>query len=159
VQSTTTVRHISPAPALRRTQRVRDAMNPLARSVDVGASVADLIRAVVDESHPMVAVVTSTGRLVGTVSERDILQCLPPAASPGAAALAYARFLELRAIDVMAEAGMTVCEEDPLDLALDLLAVDRVPSLAVVDVDGCLCGVVTAASVAQNLCAMDAPCH
>jgi CBS-domain-containing membrane protein len=128
-------------------------MNPLARSVHVSASVADLMLAVVDESHPVVAVVTSTGRLVGTVSERDILQCLPPAGSPGAAAVAYARFLELRAIDVMAEAGMTVCEEDPLDLALDLLAVDRVPSLAVVDEAGCFCGVVTAASVAQNLCA------
>ena len=131
-------------------------MHPLARSVNVGAPVADVLRAVVDESHPLVAVVTSTGRLVGTVSERDLLQCLPPASSPGAAAVAYARFLELRAVDVMAEAGLTVCEEDPLELALDLLAVDRVPSLAVVDGAGCLCGVVTASSVAQSICAPEA---
>jgi len=132
VRSQSTVRHFSPQTHGRRERRVRDAMHPLARSVDVGAPATDVVRAVVDESHPLVAVVTSTGRLVGTVSERDILQCLPPTCTPGAAALAYARFLELRAVDVMAEAGLTVCEE------------------------GCLCGVITASSVAQSICAPEA---
>jgi hypothetical protein len=41
--------------------------------------------------------------MVGTISERDILRCLPPASSPGAAAQSYARFLQLRAADVMAD--------------------------------------------------------
>jgi CBS domain-containing protein len=62
-------------------------------------------------------------------------------------------------VDVMAEAGLTVCADDPLDLALDLLAIDRVPSLAVVDGAGCLCGMVTAASVAQSICAPEAMAH
>jgi CBS domain-containing protein len=97
-------------------------------------------------------VVSDAGRLLGTISERDVLHCLPPAASPGAAAIAYARFLGLRAVDVMAEIGLTVCEDDPLDLALDVLAGDEVPSLAVVDGAGRPVGIVTAVAAARAAC-------
>jgi len=96
VRSASTVRHI-PAPA------VPVAPRPLLRSVEAGATLSEVMRVVIDEANAMVGVVSSSGRLVGTISERDILLCLPPAGSPGAAALAYARFLQLRAVDVMAD--------------------------------------------------------
>ena len=91
-----TVRHISApvVPAL---------PQPLLRSVEAGATLSEVMRVVIDEANAVVGVVSSSGRLVGTISERDILRCLPPARSPGAAALAYARFLQLRAVDVMAD--------------------------------------------------------
>jgi CBS domain-containing protein len=134
-------------------------MHPISRTVEAGALVADLLRAVVDESHPVVAVVAASGRLLGTVSERDLLQCLPPAHPPEEAALAYVHFLGLRAVDVMAEAGPTVCADDPLEVALDLLAADRAAPVAVVDGVGRLCGLVDAASVAQTLCDAASPRH
>ncbi len=82
---------------------VQAAVQPIVRSVAAGASLTEVLRAVIDEANSVVGVLSSSGRLVGTISERDILRCLPPAGSPGAAAQSYARFLQLRAADVMAD--------------------------------------------------------
>lgn len=95
-----------PAPAF------RSALQPLTRSVAADASMAEVLRAVIDESNAVVGVVSSYGRLVGTISERDILRCLPPAGTPGSSAQAYARFLQLRAVDVMADVKGNDDEDD-----------------------------------------------
>ncbi len=100
-----------------RSARGRDvapAFQPSSRCVQAGASLQEVLRAVIDEENPVVGVVTSCGSLLGTISERDILRCLPPSGSPASAAQAYARFLQLRAVDVMSELEP---EPDPGDLA------------------------------------------
>lgn len=81
----------------------RSSLQPLIRSVTADAPMVEVMRAVIDESNAVVGVVSSYGRLVGTISERDILRCLPSSGTPGASAQAYARFLQLRALDVMAD--------------------------------------------------------
>ncbi len=96
----------APAPAF------RSALQPLMRLVDAGASLPEVLRAVIDESNAVVGVVSSSGRLVGSISERDILRCLPPAGSPSATGQAYARFLQLRAADVMADVSLDGDGED-----------------------------------------------
>jgi predicted transcriptional regulator len=95
-----------PAPAF------RSSLQPLIRSVKADAPMAEVLRAVIDESNAVVGVVSTHGRLVGTISERDILRCLPPSGTPGASAQAYARFLQLRALDVMADVGRDGDDED-----------------------------------------------
>jgi CBS-domain-containing membrane protein len=130
---------------------VRDAMHPVSRLVDAGAPIAELLRAIIDEANPVVAVVSASGRLIGTVSERDLLLCLPPAGSREAAAADYARFLGLRAADVMTEAGLTVGDDDDLAVALDLLRDDAARALAVVDGEGRPRGLVTVASIGRQL--------
>jgi CBS-domain-containing membrane protein len=85
---------------------VHAAVQPIVRSVAAGALLTEVLRAVIDEANSVVGVLSSSGQLVGTISERDILRCLPPASSPGAAAQAYARFLQLRAADVMDDVGL-----------------------------------------------------
>jgi hypothetical protein len=105
VLSTTTARHV-PAPAF------RSPLQPLTRSVAADAPVSEVLRAVIDESNAVVGVVSSHGRLVGTISERDILRCLPPSGTPGASAQAYARFLQLRALDVMADVKLGANDGD-----------------------------------------------
>ena len=82
---------------------VHAAVRPIVRSVAAGAPLTEVLRAVIDEANAVVGVLSSTGQMVGTISERDILRCLPPGSSPGAAAQSYARFLQLRAADVMAD--------------------------------------------------------
>ena len=86
-----------PAPAF------RSSLQPLIRSVKADAPMAEVMRAVIDESNAVVGVVSAYGRLVGTISERDILRCLPTSGTQAASAQAYARFLQLRALDVMAD--------------------------------------------------------
>lgn len=82
---------------------VHASLQPMVRSVAAGAPLTEVLRAVIDEANAVVGVVSSSGQIVGTISERDILRCLPPAGTPGAAGQAYARFLQLRAADVMAD--------------------------------------------------------
>jgi CBS-domain-containing membrane protein len=82
---------------------VHAAVQPIVRSVAAGAPLTEVLRAVIDEANAVVGVLSARGQMVGTISERDILRCLPPASSPGAAAQSYARFLQLRAADVMAD--------------------------------------------------------
>ena len=79
---------------------VHAAVRPIVRSVAAGAPLTEVLRAVIDEANAVVGVLSSTGQMVGTISERDILRCLPPGSSPGAS---YARFPQLRAADVMAD--------------------------------------------------------
>jgi len=95
-----------PAPAF------RSSLQPLTRSVKADAPVTEVMRAVIDESNAVVGVVSSYGRLVGTISERDILRCLPPSGTPGACGQAYARFLQLRALDLMAEVNLAGDDEE-----------------------------------------------
>lgn len=90
----------------------RSSLQPLTRSVKADAPMAEVMRAVIDESNAVVGVISSYGRLVGTISERDLLRCLPPSGTPGASAQAYARFLQLRALDVMAEVRLRGDDED-----------------------------------------------
>jgi predicted transcriptional regulator len=82
-------------------RRSQAAMLPIVRSVAAGDPITEVLRAVIDEANSVVGVISSCGQLVGTISERDILRCLPSAGTVGAAAQAYARFLQLRAADVM----------------------------------------------------------
>ena len=60
---------------------VHAAVQPIVRSVAAGAPLTEVLRAVIDEANSVVGVLSSSGQLVGTISERDILRCLPPASS------------------------------------------------------------------------------
>lgn len=83
--------------------------------------------------------VIETGRLVGILSERDIVRAL----ARSAAALGTARVRGLMTAEVF-----VAREGDPLDGVLDLMSSKRIRHLPVLDREGGVIGIVTLGDVA-----------
>lgn len=83
--------------------------------------------------------VIETGRLVGILSERDIVRAL----ARSAATLGTARVRGLMTAEVF-----VAREGDPLDGVLDLMSSKRIRHLPVLDRDGAVIGIVTLGDVA-----------
>ena len=127
---------------------VRDLMTPDPPVATADTTVADVFRLVTEGPVDHVPVVDRAGRLLGTVSGRDLLHSMPPpAVAPGG----QARFFARRVGDVMVEALLSVDEDDPPELALALMASERLLALAVVDGGGRPVGILSIEDVAAAL--------
>jgi CBS domain-containing protein len=76
---------------------------------------------------------------------------MPPPAGDAGAPGGQARFFARRVGDVMVEALLTVDEDDPPELALALMASERLLALAVVDGGGRPVGILSIEDVAAAL--------
>jgi acetoin utilization protein AcuB len=140
-----------PSVTVYRARVVRDLMTPDPPTATPDTTIAEVFRLLTEGPVDHVPVVDRAGRLLGTVSGRDLLQSMPP---PGVDPLlleAQARFATRRVGEVMVEAVLTVDEEDSPELALALMASERRVALAVVDGGGRPVGVLTIEDVAAVL--------
>ena len=142
-----------PEEAAYRPRRVADLMARGPPSATADTTVAEAFRLLTSGGLRDLPVVDRTGRLVGVVSERDLLRWLPHPGEEGAPAAAPARAATRRVGDLVAPAPLTLAEEDPIDLAADLMAAERVTSLPVVDEEGRPLGMVSLVDVASALAA------
>jgi acetoin utilization protein AcuB len=143
--------NLLPSVTAYRARVVRDLMTPDPPTATPDTTVAEVFQLLTDGPVDHVPVVDRAGRLLGTVSGRDLLQSMPPPGSDPLQLEAQARFAGRRVGEVMLEALLTVDEEDPPELALALMASERLVALAVVDGTGRPVGVLSIEDVAAAL--------
>ena len=143
--------------------QARDVMTREVVSVAPGASVAEAARLMLDRRISGVPVLDGAGRLVGILTEGDLMRraelvterrpwWLALAASPEAKAAAYAKAHGLTVANVMTREVVTVDEEEPLD-RIAMLFEERGIKRAPVVRDGNVVGIVSRANLLQGLVA------
>ncbi len=143
--------------------RAGDVMTTQVVTVGPEAGVADVAKLMLDRRISGVPVVDGAGRLVGIVSEGDLMRraeliterrpwWLALATSPEEKARAYVKAHGLHVRDVMTKDAVTIDEDMPLDRIAELLeahGIKRVPVMR----DGRLVGIVSRANLLQGLAA------
>jgi CBS domain-containing protein len=114
----------------------------------------DVVQTLLDSEMKRVAVVDDGGRLVGMITDADVLARIDPSERPGVFTILRSRWSRTadrrvrraygkRAADVMTSPAVSVQEYEPVIAALTLSASKHVKRLPVVDVDGRLVGMVS----------------
>ncbi len=143
--------------------RAGDVMTREVVTVGPATSVAELTRLMLDRRISGVPVVDESGRLVGLVSEGDLMRRVElvterrpwwadPAASAEETARAYVKAHGLKARDVMTANVVTIDEHEPLDriaMLFEAHGIKRAPVLR----DGKIVGIVSRANLLQGLAA------
>jgi CBS domain-containing protein len=121
-------------------QKVRDAMTSDPQTSEPGRAVADAAR-IMKEADTGIVPVVDGDRLVGTITDRDIVvRVVAEGKDPQA----------VRVDEVASRELVTIDPDQDLDEALRLMAKHQVRRLTVVEEDGRLVGVLSQADVAQE---------
>jgi CBS domain-containing protein len=143
--------------------RARDVMTTDVVTVSPETSVTDVARLMLDRRISGVPVVDNTGRLVGVISEGDLMRRAELiterrpwwealAASPEEKAHDYTKAHSMKVSDVMTKDVVAIDEHEPLDRIAMLFegkGIKRAPVVA----DGRLVGIVSRANLLQGLAA------
>ncbi|MGL4648762.1 MAG: CBS domain-containing protein [Caldilineaceae bacterium] len=122
---------------------VRDRMSSPAVTVTAETPFQDALSLMRDRKFRRLPVVNEHGRLVGIVSERDLLHAAPsPATSLSVWEVNYLLW-KLKIADVMTEDVVTVSPETPIEDAAQLMISRKIGGLPVVDAHGGLMGLIT----------------
>jgi len=105
--------------------------------IEPDTSVLDLIRLFHEKLFRHLMVVEGGDRLVGVISDRDVLRCLGPVKAPHAEALT-----RISAADVMSTDLVTVGPDTPLGRAVRIILEQGISCLPILD-DGSLVGILT----------------
>jgi CBS domain-containing protein len=121
-------------------KRIRDVMTTNPTSIDASTTVKEAAESMRDEDIGMIPVLED-GRLVGTLTDRDIAirvvaEDLDPESTP--------------AIDIASTHLVTVDPSQALEEALELMAEHQVRRLPALDEEGHLVGIVAQADVARE---------
>lgn len=135
---------VEPDPASISTS-VGDVMTPAPTCVRPVDSVLQLVRTFHDKQFRHLLVTDDDGRLVGVVSDRDVVRCFGPTAYPDEAQLAA-----LRADAVMSRDVVTIEFDATIVAALDQMQAHGFSSLPVLR-DGRLVGIVTTSDLMRLL--------
>jgi CBS domain-containing protein len=119
---------------------IKEVMTPSPTTVEPDASVVEAARTMRERDTGIVPVVES-GKLIGTVTDRDIVvRLIAEGRDPGSATVR-----EIASTDLV-----TVDPQQELDEGLRLMAQHKVRRLPVVEDDGRLVGIVSQADVARQ---------
>ncbi len=143
--------------------RARDVMTAEVVTVSPGTGIMDAARLMLDRRISGAPVVDDGGRLVGIISEGDLMRraelttegqpwWLAAAASPEEKARAYTKAYGLTVGDVMTKDVVTIGEEEPLDriaMLFEARGIKRAPVLR----DGKIVGIVSRANLLQGVAA------
>jgi acetoin utilization protein AcuB len=127
-------------------RRVRDIMTQNPRTVAPGAHVSEAYSLMTEGGFRHVMVVED-GRVVGMLSDRDILRAMPPPSKSSSAE--QGRFANSQVRSIMSQPAMSLPPEDPIENAVDMMLAEHISALAVVDASEKLLGVVTLVDVAR----------
>jgi acetoin utilization protein AcuB len=122
---------------------VRDRMSSPAITVNPTTTFQDALRLMHEYHFRRLPVVDQGGRLVGILSERDLLHAAPsPATSLSIWEMNYLLW-KLTAEQLMTKRVVTVCADTPLEEAARLMVVNKIGGMPVLDAKGNLVGVIT----------------
>jgi CBS domain-containing protein len=150
------------------TMRARDVMTTAVHTIATDTSIADIARLLVEKRIGAAPVLDQAGRIVGIVSESDLIRrpeigterrrswLLRFLSDPQTLAAEYVKTQGPTAESVMTRGVVTVEEDTPLDRVAELMekcAIKRVPVVR----QGALVGIVSRANLVQAIAAHGAP--
>lgn len=124
---------------------VADWMNPRPKSVDVDARVDDLRQLMLVEGFHH-ALVLEQGRVMGIISDREVLQAVSHRADGPYASRHEHAMLEKRAHQIMARAPVTIARDAAMGEAAEMLLAHRIHCLPVFHRYRCV-GILTSGDV------------
>lgn len=126
---------------------VRDRMSSPAVAIAPDTPFQDALKLMRDRQFRRLPVVDKKGRLVGIVSERDLLYASPsPATSLSVWEITYL-LSKIRIREIMTEEVITTTPDTPIEDAAHLMAVNKIGGLPVVDERNRVVGVITETDV------------
>lgn len=126
---------------------VRDRMTAPVITVDVDTPFQEALRLMQERKFRRLPVVDGAGKLVGIVSERDLLHAAPSQATSLSVWEVNYLLWKLRVADVMTERVVTVTPELPIEDAAQIMVTSKIGGLPVVDSSGNLVGMITETDV------------
>ena len=122
---------------------VKDRMASPAVAVHPETSFQDALKLMRDHKFRRLPVTNHEGKVVGIISERDMLHASPsPATSLSVWEVNYLLW-KLKVSDIMTHQVLTISPDAPIEDAASLLVSRRIGGLPVVDASGALVGVIT----------------
>jgi acetoin utilization protein AcuB len=122
---------------------VKERMSSPAVTVTPDTSFQDALKLMRDHKFRRVPVVDQDGKLIGIVSERDLLHASPsPATSLSVWEVNYLLW-KLKVADIMTHHVITISQEAPIEDAANLMVTRKIGGLPVVNGAGRVVGVVT----------------
>jgi acetoin utilization protein AcuB len=122
---------------------VKDRMTSPAMTVTADTSFQDALKMMRDHKFRRIPVVDQEGKLIGIVSERDLLHASPsPATSLSVWEVNYLLW-KLKVADIMTHHVITISQEAPIEDAANLMVTRKIGGLPVVDNACRVVGVIT----------------
>lgn len=122
---------------------VKNRMTSPAMTVTPETSFQDALKLMRDHKFRRIPVVDHEGKLVGIVSERDLLHASPsPATSLSVWEVNYLLW-KLKVADIMTHHVITISQDAPIEDAANLMVARKIGGLPVVDNGGHIVGVIT----------------
>jgi acetoin utilization protein AcuB len=122
---------------------VKERMTSPAMTVTADTSFQDALKLMRDQKFRRIPVVDQEGRLIGIVSERDLLHASPsPATSLSVWEVNYLLW-KLKVADIMTHHVITIAQDAPIEDAANLMVTRKIGGLPVVDSACRVVGVIT----------------
>lgn len=122
---------------------VKERMTSPAMTVTPDTSFQDALKLMRDHKFRRIPVVDQEGKLIGIVSERDLLHASPsPATSLSVWEVNYLLW-KLKVADIMTHHVITIDQDAPIEDAANLMVTRKIGGLPVVDHTGKVAGVIT----------------
>jgi acetoin utilization protein AcuB len=138
---------------------VRDRMSSPPVTIASDTSFQDALRLMNDHGFRRLPVVNKKGKLIGIVSERDLLYASPsPATSLSVWEITYL-LSEIRIRDIMTTEVITTTPDTPIEDAAHLMADHKIGGLPVVDENERVVGVITETDIFKSFVEMFAGGH
>ncbi len=122
---------------------VKERMTTPAMTVTPDTSFQDALKLMRDHKFRRIPVVDHEGKLIGIVSERDLLHASPsPATSLSVWEVNYLLW-KLKVADIMTHHVITIDQDSPIEDAANLMVTRKIGGLPVIDHAGKVAGVIT----------------
>ena len=138
---------------------VRDRMSEPAVTITPDTSFQDALKLMRDHRFRRLPVVDKKGKLVGIVSERDLLYASPSSATSLSVWEVHYLLSKLQIRSIMTTDVITTTPDSPLEDAAYLMTDNKIGGLPVVDEHGRLVGVITETDVFKTFVEMFAGGH
>ena len=133
---------------------VRDRMTAPAVTITPDAPFQEAVKLMREKEFRRLPVVDSKGRLVGIVSERDLLHASPsPASSLSIWEMNYLLW-KLQIQELMSKKVISVDADTPIEEAARLMVEHKIGGMPVVDADGQVAGVITETDIFKTFVEM-----
>lgn len=138
---------------------VRDRMSTPAVSIRPTTPFQDALKRMRDRQFRRLPVVNKKGKLVGIVSERDLLHAAPSAATSLSIWEAHYLLAKLQVKEIMTKDVITTTPDSPIEDAARLMAAGKIGGLPVVDEHNGVVGVITETDIFETFVEMFAGEH
>lgn len=133
---------------------VRDRMSSPAVTIGVNTAFPDALSLMREHRFRRLPVINNHGKLVGIVSERDLLHAAPSAATSLSIWEMQYMLAKLHVKDIMTEEVITTSPDTPVEEAAQLMVVHRIGGLPVVSGRGEVVGIITETDIFRTFVEM-----